>query len=62
MFFSEFNFSEVINHNIKNSGFEKPTVVQKKTIPQIMLGKNVIVCAQTGTGKTASYALPIINR
>ena len=62
MAFTDFNFDLLIIENLRNNGFEKPTPVQNKVIPSIILGKDVIVSAQTGTGKTASYALPIINR
>src|SRR5690606_9765649 len=43
-------------------GFEEATPIQEKTIPVILDGKDIIACAQTGTGKTASYLLPILNR
>lgn len=42
-------------------GFEEPTPVQQQAIPPILSGKDVIACAQTGTGKTAAYLLPILN-
>lgn len=43
-------------------GFETPSPVQELAIPQIIDNKDLIVCAQTGTGKTAAYLLPIMDK
>lgn len=43
-------------------GFNKPTPIQQQAIPLILAGKDLIACAQTGTGKTAAYILPILNK
>ena len=43
-------------------GFDKPTPIQEKAIPVILAGKDLIACAQTGTGKTAAYVLPNHNK
>ena len=48
--------------NVKRSGYEEPTPIQKATIPLVLEGKDVLGCAQTGTGKTAAFALPILQR
>lgn len=43
-------------------GFSKPTPIQEQAIPVILQSKDIIACAQTGTGKTASYLLPVLNK
>ena len=47
--------------NVKRSGYEEPTPIQRATIPLVLSGKDVLGCAQTGTGKTAAFALPMIQ-
>ena len=61
MDFKHFNFSESILEGLEAMRFEKATPVQEKTIPVIMEGNDLIACAQTGTGKTAAYLLPLCN-
>ena len=61
MTFNDFNFDARILDGLDSMGYAKPTPVQEKTIPAILANKDLIACAQTGTGKTAAYILPILN-
>lgn len=61
MRFTEFNFSPGILEGIEASNYENATPVQIQVIPPIMEGKDVIASAQTGTGKTAAFLLPVMN-
>jgi superfamily II DNA/RNA helicase len=60
--FRDFGFDEQIMEGLDSIGFETPTPIQKQIIPYIMQGRDVIGCAQTGTGKTAAYLLPVLHR
>jgi len=60
--FSSFAFDARIASNIALAGYETPTPIQEKTIPAILEGRDVLGLAQTGTGKTAAFALPILQR
>jgi len=62
MNFSDFNLKEEILKRLEEIGFEKPSPIQEKAIPVIMEGKDVVAQAQTGTGKTAAFALPILSK
>ncbi|WP_339754901.1 DEAD/DEAH box helicase [Algoriphagus aquimarinus] len=62
MDFSSFNFETSLQEGLDAMGFEKPTPIQEKAIPVIMENKDLIACAQTGTGKTAAFILPILNK
>lgn len=62
MTFHEFGLDESILKSIDEFGFTTPTPIQAGAIPHILEGKDVIGSAQTGTGKTAAYALPILHR
>ena len=62
MRFTEFNFHSDLLEGIDASGYETATPVQEKVIPPILEGHDIIASAQTGTGKTAAFLLPIISR
>ncbi|RXQ96123.1 DEAD/DEAH box helicase [Ancylomarina salipaludis] len=62
MKFSELDFCPDIMEGLDAMGFETPSPVQELAIPQIIDNKDLIVCAQTGTGKTAAYLLPIMDK
>jgi ATP-dependent RNA helicase RhlE len=59
--FSSFNLHPDIMEAIEAIGFEKPTPVQEQAIPIVIEGHDLIACAQTGTGKTAAYVLPLLH-
>lgn len=61
MKFEEYNISEGIKKSIAKQGFKKPTDIQYKSIPAILRGEDVLAIAQTGTGKTAAFAIPILH-
>ena len=61
MKFADFKFEDALNQGLDAIGFETPTPIQEQTIPFAMEGKDVIGCAQTGTGKTAAFLLPIMQ-
>lgn len=62
MTFDTFGLSQEILNNVKKAGYTEPTPVQRATIPLVLKGKDVLGCAQTGTGKTAAFALPVLQR
>lgn len=62
MRFTEFNFFPEVLEGIAASNYETATPVQEQVIPPIMAGRDVIASAQTGTGKTAAFLLPVMNR
>lgn len=61
MSFSNLGLSSPILDAIKEAGYHKPTSIQEKAIPIVLEGKNLIAAAQTGTGKTAGFVLPILE-
>lgn len=60
--FSDFPFGAELHHNIATKGYETPSAIQDQAIPHIIEGRDVIGLANTGTGKTAAFLLPIIER
>ena len=62
MAFSNFGLSPAILDGVKAMGYVEPTPIQLRAIPLIMAGQDVIGSAQTGTGKTAAFALPILSK
>ena len=61
MKFEQMNLIRPILRAIREVGYTEPTPIQQKTVPPVLLGKDVLGCAQTGTGKTAAFALPILQ-
>ncbi len=62
MKFEKYPISEAIKNNLSRLGFVKTTDIQFKAMPSIMAGEDVLAIAETGTGKTAAFAIPIINQ
>ncbi len=60
--FSDFEFSPAILKALDDAGYESPTPIQSSIIPHVMAGTDVVGQAQTGTGKTAAFALPLLSR
>ena len=58
--FLDFGFNQSILNSLRNKGYKNPTPIQKAAIPELMLGRDLLGQAQTGTGKTAAFALPLI--
>ncbi len=61
MLFSEYHFVDELKNNLEKMGFRKPTDIQYKCIPNILRGEDLLAIAQTGTGKTAAFAIPVIH-
>lgn len=61
MTFNEFNFNNNLLEGLLSMGYKSPTPIQEQTIPLIQKGNDLIACAQTGTGKTASFLLPVMD-
>lgn len=61
MTFKELGLGETILEALDYMGFEKATPIQEQAIPKILDGKDLLACAQTGTGKTGAFILPVIN-
>src|SRR5712671_4021516 len=59
--FSQFKLHPDLLRGVKDLGFAKPTPIQADAIPPALEGKDLLACAQTGSGKTAAFLLPILN-
>jgi len=62
MTFSDFGFSTELLRAVRAKNYTVPTPIQEKAIPHVLSGKDLLGCAQTGTGKTAAFALPILQK
>ena len=62
MEFRELNLIKPLLTAVRCCGYVHPTPIQEKTIPPVLEGRDVLGCAQTGTGKTAAFALPILQK
>ncbi len=62
MTFQDFHFEPKLQEGLESMGYSKPTPIQEQAIPVIMENRDVIACAQTGTGKTAAYILPVLHK
>ncbi|WP_051206298.1 DEAD/DEAH box helicase [Oceanospirillum maris] len=60
--FSKLGLSDSLVQAITEQGYQKPTPIQQQAIPEVLAGKDLIAAAQTGTGKTASFVLPILQQ
>ncbi len=61
MKFEKFHLSDDLLRNLNENGFHRTTDIQFKTIPSVLAGEDVLAISQTGTGKTAAFAIPLIN-
>lgn len=62
MSFTQLGLNEALIKSVAELGYQTPTIIQKQAIPVILKGQDLIAAAQTGTGKTASFVLPILDR
>src|SRR5690606_5668193 len=60
--FAELDLPSFLQETLSKVGYEKPSPIQQATIPVLLQGRDVVGMAQTGTGKTAAFALPILSR
>ncbi len=60
--FADFPFVEALHRNIVHQGYERPSAIQDQSIPHTLAGRDVLGLANTGTGKTAAFLLPILNK
>ena len=60
--FADLGLGDAVLKALRDVGYETPSAIQAATIPPLIAGRDVVGLAQTGTGKTAAFALPIIDR
>lgn len=60
--FESMNLIYPVYKAIKNRGFNMPTPIQRKAIPLILEGRDVVACSRTGSGKTAAFVIPLVNK
>ena len=60
--FSDLGIHELVLKSVEEAGYETPSAIQAETIPHLLEGKDLIGQAQTGTGKTAAFSLPLLSR
>src|SRR3954466_14121788 len=61
MSFSDLGLSAEVLQAVSDAGYQTPTPIQEKAIPSVLMGRDILGCAQTGTGKTAGFVLPMID-
>ena len=62
MTFKELNLSAPLLRAVQEAGYETPSPIQAAAVPPVLSGRDLMGCAQTGTGKTAAFALPMLDR
>ena len=61
MTFADLGLSDELLRAVGDAGYSSPTPIQEKAIPYVLMGRDVLGCAQTGTGKTAGFVLPMLD-
>lgn len=61
MKFNELKIQKNILRALREAGYEQPTPIQQEAIPPVLTGRDLLGCAQTGTGKTCAFSVPIIQ-
>ena len=62
MTFRDLKLTQALLQGLQDAGYTEPTPIQQQAIPPVLEGRDLVGCAQTGTGKTAAFALPILQR
>lgn len=60
--FESMNLIYPVYRAVKSKGFNVPTPIQRKAIPHLLEGRDIVACARTGSGKTAAFIIPMVNR